>query len=105
MFKEDTIAAIATPSGYGGISIIRISGSEAFKVCDRVFKMKKGSIFDVPKNTINYGHVVDKDTNEIIDEVLVSKMCEPHSFTAEDVIEINCHGGTSVTKDILNLVL
>ncbi|WP_294464088.1 tRNA uridine-5-carboxymethylaminomethyl(34) synthesis GTPase MnmE [uncultured Anaerofustis sp.] len=105
MFKEDTIAAIATPSGYGGISIIRISGSEAFKVCDRVFKMKKGSIFDVPKNTINYGHVVDKDTNEIIDEVLVSKMCEPHSFTAEDVIEINCHGGMSVTKDILNLVL
>lgn len=105
MFKEDTIAAIATPSGYGGISIIRISGSEAFEVCDRVFKMKKGSIFGVPKNTINYGHIVNKDTNEIIDEVLVSKMCEPHSFTAEDVIEINCHGGMSVTKDVLTLVL
>lgn len=105
MFKEDTIAAIATPSGYGGVSIIRISGNDAFTVIDKIFKMSKGSIFDVERNTINYGHIVDNATNEIIDEVLVSKMCAPHSFTAEDVIEINCHGGMSVTKDVLDLVL
>jgi len=105
MYKEDTIAAIATPLGYGGVSIIRISGSNAFEIADKVFEMKKGSIFDVPKNTINYGHIINKNTGEVLDEVLVSKMCAPHSFTAEDVIEINCHGGISVTKDVLTLVL
>ena len=105
MFKEDTIAAIATPSGYGGISIIRISGEDAFIVADKIFKMKKGSIIDAKKNTINYGHIVDPQTNDIIDEVLVSKMCAPHSFTTENVIEINCHGGMSVTKEVLALVL
>ena len=105
MFKEDTIAAIATPFGSGGISIIRISGSDAFEVCDKIFKMKKGSILDAKKNTINYGYIVDNTSNEVVDEVLVSKMCAPHSFTAEDVIEINCHGGISVTKDVLRLVI
>ncbi|MCO8193390.1 tRNA uridine-5-carboxymethylaminomethyl(34) synthesis GTPase MnmE [Anaerofustis sp. NSJ-163] len=105
MFKEDTIAAIATPSGYGGVSIIRISGSNAFNVINKIFKMKNKSIFDVDKNTINYGHIIDSKTNEVVDEVLVSKMCAPHSFTAEDVIEINCHGGMSVTSRVLALVL
>lgn len=105
MFKEDTIAAIATPSGYGGVSIIRISGSEAFDVTDKIFKMKNKTIHDVNKNTINYGHIIDPKTNEVVDEVLVSKMCAPHSFTAEDVIEINCHGGMSVTSRVLALVL
>lgn len=105
MFKEDTIAAIATPSGYGGVSIIRISGSEAFDVTDKIFKMKNKNIHDVNKNTINYGHIIDPKTNEVVDEVLVSKMCAPHSFTAEDVIEINCHGGMSVTSRVLALVL
>ncbi len=105
MFKEDTIAAIATPAGYGGVSIIRISGSDAFDVTNKIFKMKNKSIFDVGKNTINYGHIVDPKTKEVIDEVLVSKMCSPHSFTAEDVIEINCHGGMSVTSRVLAIVL
>lgn len=105
MFKEDTIAAIATPSGYGGVSIIRISGSDAFDVTDKIFKMKNKTIHDVSKNTINYGHIIDPKTNEVVDEVLVSKMCAPHSFTAEDVTEINCHGGMSVTSRVLALVL
>lgn len=105
MFKEDTIAAIATPAGYGGVSIIRISGSDAFDVTNKIFKMKNKSIFDVGKNTINYGHIVDPKTKEVIDEVLVSKMCSPHSFTAEDVIEINCQGGMSVTSRVLAIVL
>ncbi|MGN8914002.1 tRNA uridine-5-carboxymethylaminomethyl(34) synthesis GTPase MnmE [Anaerofustis butyriciformans] len=105
MFKEDTIAAIATPSGYGGVSIIRISGSDAFDVTDKIFKMKNKTIHDVSKNTINYGHIIDPKTNEVVDEVLVSKMCAPHSFTAEDITEINCHGGMSVTSRVLALVL
>lgn len=105
MFSEDTIAAIATPSGFGGVSIIRISGKDAFKVADKIFVMKNKSIFDVEKNTINYGYIINKDNNEIIDEVLVSKMISPHSFTCEDVIEINTHGGISVTKEVLSLVL
>ena len=105
MFKEDTIAAIATPSGYGGVSIIRISGSDAFDVTDKIFKMKNKTIHDANKNTINYGHIIDPKTNEVVDEVLVSKMCAPHSFTAENVTEINCHGGMSVTSRVLALVL
>lgn len=103
MLSFDTIAATATPAGYGGISIIRISGKDAFTVADRVVRMKKGRVVDVGKNTINYGFVVDGD--EVVDEVLVSKMVAPHSFTAEDVVEINCHGGPSVTGRILSVII
>ena len=67
--------------------------------------MKNKTIHDVSKNTINYGHIIDPKTNEVVDEVLVSKMCAPHSFTAEDITEINCHGGMSVTSRVLALVL
>ena len=98
---NDTIAAISTTLGVGAISIIRVSGEEAIKIINKIFKGKDLEIVDT--HTINYGHIVDN--NEIIDEVLVSVMKAPRTFTAEDVVEINCHGGISTTNKVLELVL
>lgn len=98
-----TIAAVSTPYGRGGISIIRISGDDAINIADKVFRSKSGrSLADAKNRTVNYGHIVAN--NEIIDEVLVSVMRGPHTFTAEDVVEINCHGGIYVTKAVLRAV-
>ena len=98
-----TIAAVSTPYGRGGISIIRISGEDAINIADKVFRSKSGrSLSDAENRTINYGHIVAD--NEVIDEVLVSIMRGPHTFTAEDVVEINCHGGLYVTKAVLRAV-
>ncbi|AMV69301.1 GTPase and tRNA-U34 5-formylation enzyme TrmE [Pediococcus damnosus] len=99
----DTIAAISTPPGEGGISIVRLSGNEALEVASRVFKGK--DLHKVNSHTINYGHIVNPKTNEKIDEVMVSVMLAPKTYTREDVIEINCHGGIVPTNDILQLVL
>ena len=102
---DDTIAAISTPPGEGGIAIIRISGEDAISVADRVYYSKHGKMLsDVASNTINYGFVRDNDGN-IVDEVLVSVMRAPHTYTGEDVVEINCHGGFVSTRKILSLVL
>lgn len=99
----DTIAAISTPIGEGGISIVRMSGEEAVTIANRVFKGK--NLEQVPTHTINYGHVVDPASGQVIDEVMVSVMRAPKTFTKEDVVEINCHGGIVVTNDILRLLL
>ncbi|MBO8138525.1 MAG: tRNA uridine-5-carboxymethylaminomethyl(34) synthesis GTPase MnmE [Desulfotomaculum sp.] len=102
----DTIAAIATPLGEGGIGIVRISGPEAINVGKKIFKPKYNkNWFNGPGFRIVYGHAVDNETNEIIDEVLLSLMRAPKSFTGEDVIEINCHGGILPLKKILELAL
>lgn len=102
--KKETIAAIATSLSESGISIIRISGNEALEVADRMIMTKNGKkVSDFKSHTIHYAHVIDEDN--IIDEVMVSFMKAPHSFTAEDTIEINCHGGVLVTKKVLQLVL
>ena len=98
---NDTIAAISTTQGVGAISIIRVSGNDAIKIVNKIFKGK--NLETVESHTINYGHIVDKD--EVIDEVLVSVMKSPKTFTTEDVVEINCHGGISTTNKILELVL
>lgn len=98
---EDTICAIATSSGIGAISIIRISGEDAIPIANKIFKGK--DLEKVPTHTINYGHIVEKD--KIIDEVLVSVMKSPASFTTEDVVEINCHGGIAPTSKVLELLL
>ncbi len=101
---EDTIAAISTPPGTGGIGIIRISGENSFKIASRIFK---GAVeFEsIKTHTINYGKIVDPSSNETLDEVLVSKMKKPASFTKEDVVEINCHGGVVVLRKILGLIV
>lgn len=102
---EDTIAAISTPLGAAGIGIIRISGKDAIRIGETVFKSKKSKRVSEANNyTILYGHIINKQ-NMIVDEVLVSVMRGPNSFTAEDVIEINCHGGIIAVRKTLELVL
>ncbi|MEW6662588.1 MAG: tRNA uridine-5-carboxymethylaminomethyl(34) synthesis GTPase MnmE [Bacillota bacterium] len=102
----DTIAAISTPLGEGGIGIVRISGKEALLVADRVCRLKKGeSVFNISSHTINYGFVIDPATNSRIDEALVSVMLGPRTYTGEDVVEINCHGGIVPLRKVLDTVL
>lgn len=103
--KTDTIAAIATAMSNSGIGIVRISGDEALHVADRIFRPKKGSrkVSDMETHTIHYGYVTDGD--EVIDEVMLLIMKAPRSYTCEDTIEIDCHGGVLVMKKILETVL
>lgn len=97
---NDTIVAISTTTGVGAISIIRLSGPESLEITDKVFTKK---LSDVASHTIHYGHI--KDNENIIDEVLVSVMRAPKTFTREDIIEINCHGGTAPTNKVLEVLL
>lgn len=101
--ENDTIAAISTPVGEGGISIIRISGEDALPVAEKIYKGK--DLAKVASHTINYGHIIDPDSHEEVDEVMVSVMRAPHTYTCEDVVEINCHGGLLATNRLLQLVL
>ncbi|MBD5479890.1 MAG: tRNA uridine-5-carboxymethylaminomethyl(34) synthesis GTPase MnmE [Lachnospiraceae bacterium] len=103
--KTDTIAAIATALSDSGIGIIRISGSEAVEIADKIYasKNRKKHLKDVMSHTIHYGFIVDND--EIVDEVMVTVMRAPKSYTAEDTVEINCHGGVLIMRRILELVL
>jgi len=105
MRNHDTIAAIATGTTNAGISIIRISGSEAFVIADKIFVSKKGkkTLAEMKSHTLHYGTV--RDGENMIDEVLVSVMKAPNTYTTENIVEINCHGGMIVTKKILELVL
>ncbi len=96
-----TICAISTASGVGAISIIRVSGPEAIKIVNSIFKGK--DLEKVQSHTINYGHIIYQ--NEIIDEVLVSIMHAPKTFTMEDVVEINTHGGPAITRKILEILI
>jgi len=98
--NKNTIAAIATPHGTGGISVIRISGAESIEICDKIFISKSGKkLSDVKTHTIHYGYIVKNGKK--IDEVLISVMRAPNTFTREDVVEINCHGGLVVTEKVL----
>lgn len=99
----DTITAIATPLGEGAIGIVRISGTEAVAIANRIFQGK--NLETVDSHTLNYGHILDPDKDEILDEVMVGVMRAPRTFTREDVIEINTHGGIAVTNEILQLIL
>ena len=102
--KSDTIAAISTALSSSGIGIVRISGEDAISVADRVFRSPSGRSLTAQKShTIHYGHIYDGET--VIDEVLVMLMRGPRSFTTEDTVEINCHGGVFVVKRVLETVL
>lgn len=103
--KTDTIAAIATAMSNSGIGIVRISGDEALEVADRIFVSKKGNkkVSEMASHTIHYGYV--KDGEDIVDEVMLLIMKAPNSYTAEDTIEIDCHGGVLVMQKILETVL
>jgi tRNA modification GTPase len=110
--REDTIAAISTPMGNGGIGIIRISGPEAFSICKELFraslsvsKEDSARIFDIlPSHSLKHGFAVDPESGEVLDECLFGKMAAPTTYTCEDVAEINCHGGPAVMKAILQAV-
>ena len=97
----DTITAISTPLGEGAIGIVRLSGTDAIAIANKVFKGK--NLETVASHTINYGHIVENE--ETIDEVMVSVMRAPKTFTREDVVEINTHGGVAVTNEILQLLI
>ena len=99
----DTIAALSSPVGKGGVAVIRISGAEAINVADKVFKCASGkSVFDLKPNMMAYGSIVFE--NKVIDDGLCVKFCAPRSFTGEDTVEINCHGGIYITQKVLSSV-
>ncbi|HLR09766.1 MAG TPA: tRNA uridine-5-carboxymethylaminomethyl(34) synthesis GTPase MnmE [Sporosarcina sp.] len=102
----DTIAAISTPMGEGAIAIVRLSGDEAVQIADRIFRSPNGKrLIEEKTHTIHYGHLVDPKTTETVEEVMVSLMKAPKTFTREDVVEINCHGGLVAVNRVLALVL
>ena len=106
MKEFDTICAISTAIGEGGIAIIRVSGENSLSIVSRIFKPKNGKdIKDMKTYTMRYGHIIDIDTSELIDEVIISYMKGPRSFTAEDIVEINCHGGVTSTNKVLETVI
>ncbi|MDJ0984221.1 MAG: tRNA uridine-5-carboxymethylaminomethyl(34) synthesis GTPase MnmE [Desulfobacterales bacterium] len=117
---SDTIAAIATPAGQGGIGIVKISGNDAFVIAQAIFRPQKSSLkqyagqnrqspetrsFRFETHRLYYGHIIDPDDGRLLDEVLVSAMKAPQTYTREDVVEINAHGGAVVLQSILGLVL
>ncbi|WP_189000394.1 tRNA uridine-5-carboxymethylaminomethyl(34) synthesis GTPase MnmE [Paenibacillus nasutitermitis] len=102
--NEDTIAAISTAVGEGGIAVIRVSGSEAVRETAKLFR-SKSNIEEVPSHTVHYGHIVNPSSGEIIEELLVTVMRGPRSFTAEDVVELSTHGGVVAVKRVLELLL
>jgi tRNA modification GTPase len=102
----DTIAAISTPLGEGAIAIVRLSGDEAVQIADKIFKGVGGKrLKDVPSHTIHYGHIIDPSSGQTVEEVMVTVMRAPKTFTREDVVEINCHGGLVSVNRVLQLVL
>ncbi|MCC5909529.1 MAG: tRNA uridine-5-carboxymethylaminomethyl(34) synthesis GTPase MnmE [Clostridiaceae bacterium] len=106
MYIDGTIAAIATAAGEAGIGIVRISGEEAIAIVDKIFQSKQGKrLSEFNARRITYGHIIDPDKDEKIDEVLVHYTKGPYTYTTEDVVEINCHGGFIPVKKILELVL
>lgn len=100
---NDTIVAISTAFTEGAISIVRLSGDDAIKIASKLFKGK--NLFNVKSHTINYGHIINPDDNQVIDEVMVTLMKAPKTYTKEDIVEINCHGGIFVTNKILEIIL
>src|SRR6266852_7350608 len=103
--QNDTIAAIATPLGVGGIGVIRVSGNEAFSLVLPLLRRPSGRTDLPPSHHLTYGHVVDPSTREVLDEVLVAFMRAPHTYTREDVVEIQGHGGPLILRRILRAVL
>ena len=103
--QNDTIAAIATPAGAGGIGVIRVSGADAFSLVLPLVRRPGGRTDLPPSHTLIYGHIIDPQSKELLDEVLVVFMRAPHTYTREDVVEIQGHGGPLVLRRMLRAVL
>ncbi|WP_214418195.1 tRNA uridine-5-carboxymethylaminomethyl(34) synthesis GTPase MnmE [Staphylococcus aureus] len=99
-----TITSISTPMGEGAIGIVRLSGPQAVEIADKLYKGKH-LLNDVPSHTINYGHIIDPESKEVVEEVMVSVLRAPKTFTREDIIEINCHGGILTINRVLELTM
>ena len=106
MMNQDTICAISTAPGVGGIAVIRISGNDAINISDKIFQSNKGSLKlkDKKAYTLSYGKILMRD-NSILDDVIVSIFRGPHSFTGEDTIEITCHGSVYIQQQLLQLLV
>ncbi|MBI4650433.1 tRNA uridine-5-carboxymethylaminomethyl(34) synthesis GTPase MnmE [Candidatus Desantisbacteria bacterium] len=104
-YYSDTIAAISTPPGEGGIGIVRLSGPDTLKITQKIFLPFKNNFINPRSHSLIYGNIISPESKEIIDEVLLSTMRAPYSYTREDVVEINCHGGLLPLTKILQLVL
>lgn len=102
---EDTIAAISTPPGEGGIGIVRISGKKSLEIVRDIFRSAANKAVEISPRKVHYGYITDPETGDRIDEVIVTFMKSPRSYTTQDVIEINCHGGPVVLKKVLDLVI
>ncbi|HAR5378431.1 TPA: tRNA uridine-5-carboxymethylaminomethyl(34) synthesis GTPase MnmE [Staphylococcus aureus] len=100
----DTITSISTPMGEGAIGIVRLSGPQAVEIADKLYKGKH-LLNDVPSHTINYGHIIDPESKEVVEEAMVSVLRAPKTFTREDIIEINCHGGILTINRVLELTM
>ncbi|EVX58077.1 tRNA modification GTPase mnmE [Staphylococcus aureus T69721] len=100
----DTITSISTPMGEGAIGIVRLSGPQAVEIADKLYKGKH-LLNDVPSHTVNYGHIIDPESKEVVEEVMVSVLRAPKTFTREDIIEINCHGGILTINRVLELTM
>ena len=98
---QDTICALATASGVGAISVIRLSGPEAISICNNLFPAK--NLNDQASHTVHYGTI--RDSDKIVDEVLITLFKNPHSYTGEDVVEVSCHGSVYIQNQIIQLFL
>lgn len=105
MYKEDTIAAVATPAGEGGVGIVRVSGPDAERIARGIFARSGGRDGALRSHTLHYGTIREPRSGEIVDEVLLTVMRKPRSYTGEDVVEVHCHGGPFVVRRVLELVL
>lgn len=105
MYKEDTIAAIATPPGEGGVAIVRISGPDAERIARDVFVRQEGNGSALESHKLYYGKIRDPRSARTVDEVLLTVMRKPRSYTGEDVVEVHCHGGAFVVRQVLQLIL
>jgi tRNA modification GTPase len=105
MYKEDTIAAIATPAGEGGVAIVRTSGPDAERISREIFSRNAGKNGSLRSHTLHHGIIRNPQTDHVLDEVLLAIMRKPRSYTGEDVVEIHCHGGPFVARAILELIL
>ncbi|KIX90842.1 tRNA modification GTPase [Staphylococcus microti] len=104
MEQLDTITSISTPMGEGAIGIVRMSGHDAVAIADKLYKGKQ-KLEQVPSHTINYGHIIDPETGDVVEEVMVSVLRAPRTFTREDIVEINCHGGILTINRVLELTM
>ena len=103
MNQSDTIAAISTPPGRGGIGVVRLSGPHALEIASAIFRARGGATVDRP-NRAQFGSLIDTASGELLDEVIVTYFKAPHSYTGEDVIEISCHGSPVILSRVLELV-